>query len=346
MDEKIKIAIVGFGNIGHGVKNSIEKNPDMTLAGVLTRRPEQVEKELPEIPVFDMEFSDWEKYIEADVAILCGGSKNDLPVQGPRIARFFNTVDSFDNHKHIGPYIDKKTEQQMKGYLADMDSVARPSLHTSAISLGWDPGTFSLEKLLANAFIPGAKAYAFYGLTEKGGLSMGHSDAIRQIKGVKDARQYTHAITETIERIRRGENPDLRPGEMHWRECYVVLEADNPLERQRVEHEIQTMPDYFEDYRTVVNFISKEELQKSHSSMHHDGVVIASGETSPGIRATIEYKNTWECNPEGTAGILVPTARAVHRLNKEGKYGALRIIDIPPAYFSPYSSEDLTKRFM
>ena len=211
--EKIRVVIAGFGNVGRGVLASIRNNPDMELVGVVSRSPERVKKELADIPVMPIADSEaWLAAFRPDVAILCGGSKNDLPKQGPMMAKLVNTVDSFDNHSRIPEYF------------AEMDAAAKAAGHVSVISTGWDPGIFSLERVLGGAFIPGARAYGFYGLGPKGGLSMGHSDALRTIPGVKDARQFTHAIPEAIERVRRGENPDFQPGDMHTRECFVVVE--------------------------------------------------------------------------------------------------------------------------
>jgi len=229
--KKIRVMIVGYGNVGRGVRLSLGKNPDMELVGIVSRSPERVGKELPDVPV--MAISDvegWKKAFRPDVAILCGGSKNDLPQQGPEFAKYVNTVDSFDNHSRIPEYF------------ADIDAAAKASGHVSVISTGWDPGIFSLERVLGGAFIPGARAYGFYGLGEKGGLSMGHSDALRTIPGVKDARQFTHAIPEAIERVRRGENPAFEPGDMHTRECFVVLEEG--ADREAVTKTILSMPGY------------------------------------------------------------------------------------------------------
>ena len=345
--EKTEIIIVGYGNVARGVHKAILKNKrlynDMELVGIITRRPEKVKEEVKGIDVYKNDINDWIN-LEADVAILCGGSAKDLPEQGPFYANYFNTVDSFDTHNHIGPYIDEKTQMKKQGYLKDMDDVAKMSGNTCAVSLGWDPGIFSMERLLVDSFLTGTKAYGFYGLTEKGGLSMGHSDAIRRIEGVADARQYTHAIPEAIERVRSGENPDLEPGDMHWRECFVVLSKYG--NKEQVEHEIKTMPDYFKPYRTTVNFIKKEEMERKHSDMPHDGLVIAVGKTGDGNIAKIEYKCQWESNPEATGSIMVAYARGVYRFNKEGKTGAFTSLDFPASYLSPHSLETLTKKFM
>ena len=341
MVKKTDVAIVGYGNVGKGVYRAILKNPDMNLSGIVTRNPRRVSDELKQtgvdsyIQVVDardkamlLKFFDG----SINMAILCGGSKNDLPEQGPYFAQLCNTVDSFDTHDRIPEY------------LQQMDESATKSGNISVISAGWDPGLFSLERVLANAFMPGAKAYGFYGLTETGGVSQGHSDAIRQIQGVKDARQYTHAKPETIQRVRDGENPVLKPGDMHQRECFVVLEEG--ISETEIRNKILNMPSYFEPYTTTVKFISQEEMDKTHSDMPHDGLVIASSETGNGNRTVIEYRNQWESNPEATANILIAYARAAHKLSKDGKTGALTILDIPPAYLSPHTRDVLIKNFM
>lgn len=355
--KKTRVAVVGHGNVGKGVEKAIESNRkevgDMTLAGIITRRPNSVKEELERgwkkkektglyVPEGTKVVSadnpeKWEK-LEADVAILCGGSKTDLPVQGPVFASFFNsTVDSFDTHTHMPPYVDRKIYHS--GYFKKMDNASRANGNLAVVSIGWDPGTFSLERTLGEAILIGDRAYGFYGLTEKGGLSQGHSDAIRQIRGVKDARQYTHAIPEAIERVRQGENPDFEPGDMHWRECKVVLENDIPEERTRVEMEIKSDPDYFAPYETTVEFVKKNELE---NEMPHDGLVIVVGETSPGNRAVIEYKNEWDSNPEATGRIMTAYARAAHRLYEEGETGRKRIVDIPISYVNHLSSQEIT----
>ncbi len=337
MNKIIKVAIVGYGNVGRGVYEAILRNEDMELAGIITRDPQRVLAE------FKKNGLDYTQIVDAnnkhdvfnetvDAAILCGGSKNDLPEQGPYFAQFVNTVDSFDTHPDIYDYYNK------------MNEAAKLNGKVSVISAGWDPGTFSLNRILADAFLPGAKPYGFYGLTERGGVSQGHSDAIRQIPGVLDARQYTHAIPETIERVRNGENPVLDVGDLHWRECYVVIEDGNS--EAEIENIIKSMPKYFEPYKTTVEFISQEEMDCEHSSMPHDGVVIAASTTGDGHKAVIEYRNTWESNPEATANILVAHARAAYRLSEKGKSGAFTIADIPPSYFSPHSNEELLKQFM
>lgn len=337
MAKKTDIVIVGYGNVGRGVHEAIKRNSDMNLVGIISRSPVRVEKELRgEAPVFDQ--NTILKYKEtqplADVAILCGGSKNDLPEQGPEFTARYNTVDSFDTHANIPKY------------LKEMSQAASFQGHTSIVCAGWDPGTFSVNRVLMDAYLPGTIPKGFYGLDKKGGLSMGHSDAVRQVKGVKDARQYTHAISEAIERVRNGENPNLSAGEMHWRECQVVLENDTPEERKRVSGEVKNMENYFAPYKTTVDFVSQSELEEKYSGMPHDGLVLAVGETGNGNKAIIEYKNVWENNPEATGNVLVACARACHRFKKEHKTGAYTMLDIAPAYLSPRSHDELLKDFM
>lgn len=331
--QKIRIMIVGYGNVGRGVRLSLERNPDMELAGVVSRSPERVKRELPETPVFAAsDITGWKRALCPDVAILCGGSKDDLPEQGPEFAKHVNTVDSFDNHSRIPEYF------------ASVDAAAKAAGHVSVISTGWDPGIFSLERVLGNAFIPGARAYGFYGLGEKGGLSMGHSDALRTIPGVLDARQYTHAIPAAIERVRRGENPDFKPGDMHTRECFVV--ADAGADREAIRKTILEMPGYFAPYRTTVNFVSREELAANYPGYPHDGLAIAAGETGDGSVARVEYRCVWGSNPEATANVLVAHARAAARLAREKRTGAFTILDIPPSYFTALNREELLKHWM
>jgi diaminopimelate dehydrogenase len=323
--EKIKIGIVGYGNIGRGVEKAVGRNQDCTLEGIITRRPEAVKEEVSGIKVIG-----FEEYLDIDVAILCGGSAKDLPEQGPEFASKYNTVDSFDNHGKIPEYF------------AKMDEIAKESGNVAVISAGWDPGTFSMERVLADAFLPGANPSGFYGLSETGGLSMGHSDALRKVEGVKDARQYTHAVPEAIESAKRGEK--VETGDMHWRECIVVVE--DGADKERIEEDIKTMPNYFAPYKTTVRFVTQQELEEIHSGMPHDGIVIATTLIGNDIRGTIEYRNQWDSNPNGTASILVAHARAAARLKREGKSGAFTILDIPPAYFSLRDREELHKKFM
>ena len=331
--EKIRVLIAGYGNVGRGVIAALKRNPDMELAGIISRSPERVKKEVPDIEVLNV--ADTEKWLaefKPDVVILCGGSKNDLPEWGPRMAELVNTVDSFDNHS------------QVPEYFAKMNEAATKSGHVSVISTGWDPGIFSLERVLAGAFIPGARAYGFYGLGEKGGLSMGHSDALRTIKGVKDARQYTHAIPESIEKIRNGENPVFTPGDMHTRECFVV--AEEGADREEIVKNICEMPGYFAPYKTRVNFVSQQELDTKFAGFPHDGLAIAAGTTGNGNSARVEYRCVWGSNPEATGNVLVAHARAVARLAKEGRKGAMTILDIPASYFTSLPREELLKHWI
>ena len=330
---KIRVVVAGYGNVGRGVIAALRNNPDMELAGVVSRNPERVKKSFSDAPVLPIaEIDGWLAALKPDTAILCGGSKDDLPKQGPMLCAKINTVDSFDNHSRIPEYF------------AAMDETARKSGHVAVISTGWDPGIFSLQRTLANAFLPGSRAYGFYGLGEAGGLSMGHSDALRTIRGVKDARQYTHAIPEAIEKVRRGENPVFAPGDMHTRECFVVLEEG--ADKDAVAAEIRSMPGYFAPYRTEINFVSQEFLDEKCAGFPHDGLVVAAGTTGKGNPARMEYRCQWGSNPEATANVLVAHARAAARLAKEGRSGAFTILDIPPAYFSLHDRQELLAHYM
>jgi len=329
-----RVAVVGYGNIGRAVIAALPKQPDMELAAVLTRRVEQVREQAPDLPIFSLDRIDLVARANVNVAILCGGSCTDLfdGRQGPQLAERWNTVDSFDTHARIRDYAEL------------MQTAAEKAGTVAVFSVGWDPGTFSLARVYADAFLPGCKPYAFYGLTEQGGLSMGHSDAIRQIPGVADARQYTHAKPEAMELVRSGKNPDFEPGDLHWRECIVVLE--DGADEDEVRRQIVDMPNYFAPYQTTVEFVTQEELERDYSDMPHDGVVIAASETSPGNAGVIEYANTWNSNPEGTAGIMLAFARAAVRLRNQGQCGAFTPLDVPPALLSPRSREELLTKFM
>ncbi len=335
--EKIKVVIIGYGNIGKGCELALPQNEDLELIGILTRRkPEKIETQLSENQDKVFNVSEIGKIKDdVDVALLCGGSAKDLPIQGPKYARFFNTVDSYDNHGKILQY--KK----------DMDVVARNSNNTSIISVGWDPGVFSVERLLAQTFIKGCQVRGFYGLGEKGGLSMGHSDALRRIEGVEDARQYTHAKHEAIERMRSGENPDLSQQEMHWRECFVVLEPG--ADRKKIEKETKTMEGYFKPYDVKIVFTTQKGLNKvaSDRGQCHDGLVIASGKTASGHNSLIEYRCSWDSNPEATANIMIAYARACYWINNElALPGALTPIDVPPAYLSELNFQEMLKKHL
>ena len=324
----INVAIVGYGNVGRGVKSALERNADMKLAAIFTRRVEQVKNEIKNIPIFHIKESPMPGALQIDVVILCGGSKEDLPVQGPDFARSFNTVDSFDTHADIPSYFQR------------MDSIAKEHGNVSIISTGWDPGIFSLERVLGDAFLQGSKGYTFWGP----GVSQGHSDAARKVKGVLDARQYTLPIEEAIQRVRSGETPDFSVKQMHKRLVYVV--AQDGADIERIRREIVEMPKYYADYDTEVIFISKEEMERDHSSFPHGGFVMTSGLAGDGSKQILEYKCQLESNPEFTGSILVACARAAVRLNKEGYKGALTLLDIPLGLLSPHPSDVLRRQFM
>ena len=332
--KKIRILIAGYGNVGRGVAAALKRNPDMELAGIISRSPERVAKEVTDVPV--LSFDDVAGFLglKADVAILCGGSKNDLPVQGPRMARYMNTVDSFDNHSKVPEYFH------------DMDEAAKKGCHVSVISTGWDPGIFSLERTLANAFLPGSRAYGFYGLGPKGGLSMGHSDALRTIPGVVDARQYTVPVPEALEAVGRGENPTLTTRDKHTRECYVV--AAEGADKEAIREAIVTMPNYFADYNTTVTFITAEEMARDHAGLPHGGEVIRNGRTGiHGLTShTIRYSLRLDSNPEFTASALVAFARAVYRMKQRGRTGCITVLDVAPADLSRLSPEELRARML
>ncbi len=331
---KIKVAIVGYGNVGRGVHRAVVETEDMQLAGILTRGPRRVKKHLrqqgekiPELVNAGVK-QNFSETLPADVAVLCGGSKNDLPEQGPLFARYYNTVDSFDTHGEI------------PGYYKNVGEAAESNGNLSIVSTGWDPGTFSLERIVADAFLPGAVHHTFWGP----GVSQGHSDAARQVRGVEDARQYTLPDEEVMEKIRSGKDLDFTTARKHRRVVYVVAEKN--ADKNRISREIKNMPEYFEPYRTEVKFINRAEMEAEHSDYPHGGVVFASGQTSPGKEATIEYRCQWASNPEATARILVACARAAFRLNERGETGARTLPEIPPAELSPHSIKKLLAKFM
>lgn len=326
MEPKIQIAICGYGHLGKGVQKAISKTKDMDLKVIFTRRnPKEIEQ-IAKIPACSIEeLENWKDKL--DVAIMCGGSAKDLPEQVPTFAKYFNTVDSFDTHADIPTYYEKVNTQ------------AKAGGKISIISVGWDPGMFSLNRLYADSILPEGHTYTFWGK----GVSQGHSDAIRRIEGVKDARQYTIPIEEAVEKVRKGENPELSTREKHKRECYVVAKEGADL--ARIEKEIKTMPKYFADYDTEVHFITEEELTKNHSGMPHGGSVIHIGETGEKDKnkQIIEYNLTLDSNPEFTGSILVAYARAAYRLNKQGEAGAKTAFDIAPSYLSEKTREELLK---
>lgn len=326
----IRIGILGYGNLGRSVECAVEANPDMELAAVFTRRnPSAVSIATAGVPVVHVDdVSAWKDKI--DVMILCGGSATDLPVQGPQYAKLFNVVDSFDTHARIPEHY------------AAVDKAAQESGHIGIISVGWDPGLFSLARVYANAILPNGKDYTFWGR----GVSQGHSDAIRRIKGVKDARQYTVPVPSAIEAVRAGENPELTTRQKHTRECFVVLEEG--ADAAYVEKEIKTMPNYFADYDTTVTFISEEELQQIHKGLPHGGSVIRTGVTGHGQenQHVIEFKLDLDSNPEFTTSVLVAYARAAYRLAKEGQTGCKTVLDIAPAYLCAQSGEELRAQLL
>lgn len=321
----IRIGIMGYGNLGRGIECAIRQNPDMELAAVFTRRdPKTVSILTDGAAVCSVsEAEDWKDKI--DVMILCGGSATDLPEQTPKYASMFNVVDSFDTHARIPEHF------------ANVDAAAKQSGKTGIISVGWDPGMFSLNRLYANAILPDGKDYTFWGK----GVSQGHSDAIRRVEGVKDARQYTIPVEAALDAVRNGENPELTTREKHTRECFVVLEEG--ADAAKVKAEIKNMPNYFSDYDTTVHFISQEELDKNHSGIPHGGFVLRSGKTGwEGEHShLIEYSLKLDSNPEFTSSVLIAYARAAYRLHKEGQSGCKTVFDIAPAYLSSKSGEEL-----
>lgn len=326
---KIRIGIVGYGNIGRGVELAIERNEDMKLVAVVTRRnPEDVKvltEGVKKVHLDDvLALKD-----EVDVMILCGGSATDLPVMGPKLVQNFNTIDSFDTHAKIPEYF------------AAMDKAATEGGNVGIISVGWDPGMFSLNRLYAESILVQGSTYTFWGK----GVSQGHSDAIRRIPGVKDAKQYTVPIEAAIEAVRSGSEPELTTREKHLRECYVVAEEGADL--LAIEEAIKTMPNYFADYDTTVTFITEEELKKNHSKMPHGGFVIRTGETGrDGNQHVIEYSLKLDSNPEFTSSVLVAYARAAYRLSQKGEKGARSVFDIPPAMLSQKTAEELRKEIL
>ncbi|WP_144510690.1 diaminopimelate dehydrogenase [Bacillus sp. FJAT-22090] len=320
---KIRIGIIGYGNLGRGVQLAIKQNPDMELVAVFTRRdPSTIQVNDTSVGVYLIEeainFRD-----KIDVMILCGGSAKDLPDQTPQIAQVFHTVDSFDTHALIPEFFDK------------VDKVAKSSNKISVISVGWDPGLFSLNRLLGEVVLPKGSTYTFWG----DGLSQGHSDAVRRIEGVKNAVQYTLPVKEAVERVRTGEHPELSTREKHTRECFVVLEEGS--NKEVVEQQIVNMPNYFTDYDTTVHFISEEELEQNHSGMPHGGFVIRSGESGQQEKQLMEFSLKLESNPNFTSSVLVAYARAAFRLGQAGQNGAKTAFDIPFGLLSPKLPEQL-----
>lgn len=328
MSASIRIGILGYGNLGRGVESALQQNPDMHLVGVFTRRnPAQLTPLYAQTAVFAMDellsFQD-----KIDVLILCGGSKDDLPVQGPQWAAHFNTVDSFDTHARIPEYFRR------------VDEVAQANQHAAVIAMGWDPGLFSLHRMMSEAVLPDGQTDTFWGK----GLSQGHSDAVRRVPGVQAAVQYTIPMNEAMELVRSGARPQLTARQKHRRECYVVLEEG--ADAAQVEEAIVSMPDYFADYDTTVHFIDQDTLQREHRAMPHGGFVIRSAHSEQGSKQTYEFSLQLDSNPEFTSSVLVAYARAAHRLAQQQQFGAFTIFDIPPAFISPHTPEDLRARLL
>lgn len=321
----IRIGILGYGNLGRGVECAVKQNPDMELVAVFTRRdPASVSILTQSATVCNIaDVADWKDKI--DVMILCGGSATDLPVQTPEMASMFNVVDSFDTHARIPEHF------------ANVDGAAKKAGKVGIISVGWDPGMFSLNRMYANAILPNGSDYTFWGK----GVSQGHSDAIRRVEGVKDGKQYTIPVDAALEAVRAGKNPELTTREKHTRECFVVLE--DGADAAKVEETIKNMPNYFSDYDTTVHFISEEELKANHSGIPHGGFVIRSGKTGWNEENThiIEYSLKLDSNPEFTSSVIVAYARAAYRLATEGQTGCKTVFDIAPAYLSAQSGEEL-----
>ncbi len=326
----IRIGIYGYGNLGRGVESAIAQNKDMELVAVFTRRDPATLK-LHTEGVEAVSADKVKDFIDKiDVMILCGGSATDLPTQTPDLAKYFNVVDSFDTHAKIPQHF------------AAVDEVAKASGKVGMISVGWDPGMFSLNRLYASSILVDGKDYTFWGK----GVSQGHSDAIRRVEGVKDGKQYTVPVEAALESVRKGENPELTTRQKHLRECFVV--AEEGADKARIEAEIKSMPNYFADYDTTVHFICQEELDRDHSGIPHGGFVIRSGKTGFNSEHShiIEYSLKLDSNPEFTASVIVAYARAAYRMNREGQSGCKTVFDVPPAYLSQKSGEELRKEML
>ncbi len=325
----IKVGIVGYGNLGRGVECAIKQNDDMELYGVFSRRNPDSFETLTGAKTYHIDEILKHKD-EIDVLVLCGGSATDLPKQTPILAKNFNVIDSFDTHAKIPEHF------------GNVDKEAKQGGNIAIISVGWDPGMFSLNRLYAEAVLPCGKDYTFWGK----GVSQGHSDAIRRVEGVLDAKQYTIPCDDALEKVRAGENPDLSTRQKHLRECFVVLK--DGADARKVEKEIKEMPNYFADYDTTVHFISKEELDRDHSGIPHGGFVIRSGKTGLNSENNhiIEYSLKLDSNPEFTSSVLVCYARAAVRMSKEGIFGCKTVFDVAPCYLSPHTNEDLRKRLL
>lgn len=323
MHPRIRVGIAGYGNLGRGVELALSQQPDMELVAVFTRRdPTQLKLINADVPVYALSDAQHHKD-QIDVLILCGGSKSDLPEQGPALAQWFNTVDSFDTHAAIPEYF------------AAMDAIARQAHTTAVIAIGWDPGLFSLNRMLGETVLPVGETYTFWGK----GLSQGHSDAVRRVEGVKAGVQYTLPVDDAMNRVRQGERPDLSTREKHRRECYVVLESG--ADEAQVRERIVTMPHYFADYDTTVHFISEDELRANHSAMPHGGFVIRSGQSGAGTDQVLEFSLKLNSNPEFTSSVLVAYARATYRLSQQRDVGAKTLYDIAPSLLSAKTPAEL-----
>ena len=326
----VRIGILGYGNIGKGTEIAVAQADDMELVAVFTRRnPESVKILTENVPVVNVsEIENWKDKI--DVLVLCGGSATDLPVQTPEYVKYFNVIDSFDTHAKI--------PQHFK----NVDEAAKATGHIGMISVGWDPGLFSLNRVYANAILPDGKDYTFWGK----GVSQGHSDAVRRIKGVKNAKQYTIPVESALEAVRSGSNPELSTRDKHLRECFVVLE--DGANAAQVEKEIKEMPNYFADYNTIVHFIDEDEFNANHSGMAHGGFVFRCGKTGINKENThiIEYSIKLDSNPEFTTSVIIAYARAIKRMFDEGQTGCKTVFDIPPAYLCTQSKDELLAKFL
>ena len=322
----MKVGILGYGNLGRGVEKAVCAAEDMELVGVFSRRDPSTVKTVTGVPVFHVDDLASKKG-DIDVLVICGGSATDLPEMTPKYAADFNVIDSFDTHARIPEHF------------ANVDAAAKKGGKIGIISCGWDPGMFSLNRVYAHSVLPGGKDYTFWGK----GVSQGHSDAIRRIEGVVDARQYTVPVPAALEAVRAGKNPELTTREKHTRECYVVVEEG--ADKARIENEIKTMPNYFADYDTTVHFISQEELDRDHKGLPHGGSVIYTGTTGENTHV-IEYSLKLDSNPDFTGSVLVAYARAAYRLNQEGVSGAKTVLDIAPNYISPISGDELRAHYL
>ena len=325
----MKIGIYGYGNLGRGVEAALRQNPDMEIVGVFTRRDPATVKTVTGIPVYSASLVQ-DFTAEIDVMIICGGSASDLPEMTPMLAEYFNVIDSFDTHARIPEHF------------ANVEKAAMTTGHTALISAGWDPGLFSLARLYMNTVLPEGKDYTFWGR----GVSQGHSDVIRRIPGVKDARQYTVPVPSALASVRNGENPDLSTRQKHTRECYVV--AEEGADKALIEKQIKEMPNYFADYDTTVTFITAEEMKRDHAELPHGGQVIRSGATGEGgkHKHVMEFSLKLDSNPEFTASVLVACARAIGRMNTRGIYGCKTLFDIAPADLSPLTPEEMRKKLL